>query len=48
MKYSDLIQFATPRQIEYIEAVEKYASKDKAAKALNVNARTLTRPLSAL
>lgn len=48
MKYSDLIQFATQRQIEYIEAVEKYASKDKAAKALNVNYRTLTRSLESL
>lgn len=32
MKYSDLIEFATVRQIEYIEAVEKYGSQDKAAK----------------
>ena len=48
MKYSDLIQFATPRQIEYIEAVEKYGSKDKAAKVLNVNYRTLTRSLESL
>ena len=48
MKYSDLIQFATPRQIEYIEAVEKYGSQDKAAKALSVNARTLTRSLESL
>jgi len=24
MKYSDLIQFATVRQIEYIEAIEKF------------------------
>lgn len=48
MKYSDLIQFATPRQIEYIEAVEKYGSQDKAAKALNVNARTLKRSLESL
>ena len=34
MKYSDLIQFATVRQIEYIEAIEKFGGIIKAAKGL--------------
>ena len=48
MSYSDLIPFATVRQLEYIEAVEKEGSQYKAAKALGVNTRTLQRSLEAL
>lgn len=48
MKYSDLIQFATVRQIEYIEAIEKFGGIGKASKGLGVNVRTITRSMSAL
>lgn len=34
MNYSDLRQFASVRQLEYIEAIEKHGSTRKAAKAL--------------
>lgn len=33
---ADLRQFATPRQLEYLEAIERYGSQNKAAKALGV------------
>ena len=46
--YSDLIQFATVRQIEYIEAIEKYGSGGKAAKVLGVNKATINRSLQTL
>lgn len=36
-----LASFATVRQLEYLNAVEKYGSNNKAAKALGVNRRTL-------
>ena len=48
MDYSKLVQFATVRQLEYIEAIEKYGSNRKAAKALGVNNRTLERSLALL
>lgn len=48
MSYSDLIPFATVRQLEYIEAIEQNGSQYKAAKALGINARTLQRALESL
>lgn len=44
----DLIQFATVRQIEYIEAIEKYGSQRKAAEALGVSRRVVDRSMIAL
>lgn len=43
-----LYQFATVRQIEYLEAVEKYGSNAKAAKALGVNRRVVDKSLKSL
>lgn len=43
-----LREFATDRQKDYLDAVEKYGSKQKAAEALGINLRTLTRGLSKL
>jgi hypothetical protein len=45
---ANLTRHATPRQIQYLEAVEKHNSENAAAKALGVNARTLQRSLRAL
>jgi hypothetical protein len=45
---ANLARHATPRQIQYLEAVEKHNSENAAAKALGVNARTLQRSLRAL
>jgi hypothetical protein len=44
----ELYQFATVRQIEYLEAIEKHGSQRKAAKALGINCRTLDRSMEAL
>lgn len=44
----DLIQFATVRQIEYIEAIEKYGSIRKAAKSLDVYHSCLARSIKGL
>lgn len=43
-----LLEFATPRQRECLEAVEKHGSQAKAAIALGVNKRTLERSLKTL
>jgi len=45
VNYSKLREYATPKQIEYIDAVEKYGTKKKAADKLKVNLRTLQRGL---
>lgn len=45
---ANLASYATVRQLEYLEAVEKYGSNRKAAKALGINARTLDRAVNAL
>lgn len=45
---SSLSQYATTRQQEYLEAVQKYGSQRKAAKALGVNQRTVERGLKTL
>lgn len=44
----ELRSWATVRQLEYLDAVEKYGSNRKAAQALGVNARTLDRSLQSL
>lgn len=41
MKYADLIQFATVRQLEFIEAIEKHGSIRSAAKALGISRTTI-------
>lgn len=43
-----LKRFATPTQIEYIDAINKYGSQRKAAKELGRNVRTMERSLSAV
>jgi hypothetical protein len=43
-----LYQFATVRQLEYLEAVEKHGSQSKAANALGINLRTLEKSLARL
>lgn len=43
-----LKEFATPRQLEFLEAVEREGSWSKAAKSLGINERTLSRSLEAL
>jgi len=48
MNYDHLIQFATVRQIEYIEAIEKYGSHQKAAKAIGANRRSIDQAMKAL
>lgn len=48
MNISDLKCFATQRQIDYIEAIEKHGSQRKAAAALGINPRVLTRALASL
>ena len=45
---AQLVQFATVRQLEYLEAVEKYGSNNKAAKALGLQRRTVDHALQAL
>jgi hypothetical protein len=40
--------FATPTQLEYLEALEQYGSQRKAAKALGKNTRTLQRAIQTL
>jgi hypothetical protein len=48
MDYANLREFATVRQLEYIEAVEKHGGLDQASKALGVNTRTISRSLQGL
>lgn len=43
-----LASYATPRQLEFLEAVEKHGSNKKAAKALGINRRTLDQSLKSL
>lgn len=45
---STLASYATVRQLEYLEAVEKHGSENKAAKALGINKSTLSKSLRAL
>lgn len=44
----ELRSFATPRQLEYIDAIEKHGSQQKAAKALGLTRRTVDRGMVAL
>jgi hypothetical protein len=46
--YGKLVQFATVRQLEYIEAIEKEGSHRKAAKLLKVNASVIDSSIRAL
>jgi hypothetical protein len=43
-----LREWATVRQLEYIDAIEKFGSQGKAAKSLDVNRRSLERSLESL
>jgi hypothetical protein len=45
---AELRSYATVRQLEYLDAVEKHGSESKAANALGVNNRTLQKSLRAL
>lgn len=45
---AELRSWATVRQLEYLDAIEKHGSNPKAAKALGVNLRTVERTLEAL
>lgn len=45
---AQLASYATVRQLEYLEAIEKHGSHRKAAKALGINARTLDRSITSL
>ena len=45
MDYSDLKEFATARQCQVIDALQEHGSQSKAAKALDINPRTLERSL---
>lgn len=44
----DLAPFATPRQLEYLEAIEQHGSNRAAAKALGVNRRVIDRAIDTL
>lgn len=46
--YKEYRRFATPRQVEYINAVAAHGSQKKAATALGINLRTLERSLTSL
>jgi len=46
--YEKLKEWATPRQAEYIDAVAKYGSNQKAARALGVSRRTVDRGIAAV
>ena len=46
--HDDLIQFATAREIEYIEAIKKHGSERKAAAALNVSRGSISGALGCL
>ena len=48
MDYSDLKEFATARQCQVIDALQEHGSQSKAAKALDINSRTLERSLQAV
>ena len=44
----DLYQFATVRELEYLEAIEKHGSNQKAAKALGAGRRTVDQAIDRL
>ena len=46
--YADLLQFATPRQAEFIEAIEQHGGMRAAARALNVSSGTIGNSMDAL
>lgn len=46
--YNALIPFATVRQIEYIEAIEKHGSHSKASAALRVDRRSIDKAIKSL
>lgn len=48
MKNAALKPYASPRQLEYLEAIEVHGSHRKAAEALGVNARTIDRSIESL
>ncbi|MEJ7932596.1 hypothetical protein WG922_21680 [Ramlibacter sp. AN1015] len=45
---TQLASYATPRQLEYLEAVEKYGSNNKAAQALGVGRRVVDKAMETL
>jgi hypothetical protein len=45
---TQLASFATVKQLEYLEAVEKYGSNQKAAKALGLQRRTIDKAIQSL
>src|SRR5574343_958705 len=47
-QYADLISWATPRQLEYIEAVQKHGSHTKAAKALGIDTKCISKAVKSL
>lgn len=47
-KHDDLIQFATQRELDYIEAIRKHGSNNKAAKALGVGRRGVDQAITRL
>ena len=48
MNNKDLYQFATVRQLEFLEAIEKYGSNSKASVALGVGRRVVDKSITAL
>ena len=48
MNYDHLREFATVRQLEYIEAIERLGSNTKAAKHFGVNRRVVDKSIAAL
>ena len=45
---SYLTQYATARQLDYLEAIQKHGSNNKAAKELNINRRIIDRAIRQL
>lgn len=48
MNYADLIPFATPRQLDYIEAIEKTGGVYQASRQLKVGHRVIQRSIASL
>lgn len=48
MSYSDLIPFATPRQLDYIEAIERTGGVYQASRQLKVGHRVIQRSIASL
>jgi len=48
VNYDDLIQFASVRQVEYIDAIKKFGSHRKAAKHLGVDSTTIDSAIKSL